>query len=50
MYDIVDKVSLKRSGESDFEANIEKQRFTELFDNAAVETFGLKTSGIVVFN
>ena len=41
-YDIVDRVSLKRTGESDIEGNIGKQRFAELFDNVAVETFGLK--------
>ena len=45
IYDIVDKVALKRTRENDIEANIEKQRFSELFDNVAVETYGLKNSG-----
>ena len=45
MYHIVDKVAHKRTRENDIEANIEKQRFSELFDNVAVETYGLKKSG-----
>ena len=45
IYDIVDKVALKRIRENDIEANIEKQRFSELFDKVAVETYGLKNSG-----
>ena len=45
IYDIVDKVALKRTRENDIEANIERQRFSELFDNVAVETYGLKNSG-----
>ena len=44
IYDVVDKVALKRTRENDIEANIEKQRFSELFDNVAVETYGLKNS------
>ena len=45
LYNIVDKVALKRTPENDIEASIEKQRSSELFDNVAVETYGLKNSG-----
>ena len=45
IYHIVDKVALKRTRENYIEANIEKQRFSELFDNVADETYGLKNSG-----
>ena len=45
---LLTKFPLKElDGESNIEANIEKKRFTELFDHIAVETFGLKNSDIV---
>ena len=41
---LLTKLPVKELLENDIEANIEKQRFSELFDNVAVETYGLKNS------